>query len=104
MFAPSSRYAGLSIASHEQPGRDAVRYVRRRFLPATDSLVVVAVHVVGDNDRLDRIAATAFGDPERFWQVADGNPALHPEELTARPGRRLVVGLPAATAGVPRGR
>jgi hypothetical protein len=104
MFAPSSRYAGLETGRYQPPdGGDPVPYVRRRLLPARDSLIVVAVHVVRDGERLDRIAAEHFGDPERFWQVADAHPVLDPAELTARPGRVLDIALPAATAGGARG-
>jgi hypothetical protein len=104
MFAPSSRYAGLEVARHQPPGGgEEVPYVRRRLLPALDTLTVIGAHVVADEDRLDRVAAEHLADPERFWQVADANPVLDPAELTARPGRVLDIALPAATAGGARG-
>jgi hypothetical protein len=103
MFAPSSRYHGIETAVYEVPGAEPIPYVRRRLLPSLDSLTVVAVHVVGQDDRLDRIAALHFGDPERFWQVADANPVLDPAELTALPGRKLAIALPAAVVGEAHG-
>ncbi|MGW4426249.1 hypothetical protein [Streptosporangium sp. NPDC004631] len=99
MFAATSRYHGIETAIHRPEGGEPIPYVRRRFLPARRTLTVVAVHLVRDGDRLDRIAALYLNDPERFWQIADANPVLDPAELTAHQGRRLDVALPAATTG-----
>ncbi len=44
-----------------------------------------------DGDRLDLIAHRYLGDPELYWRICDANRALRPEELTAEPGRRLVI-------------
>ena len=102
MFAANSRYLGLEIALHRAGDADPVPYVRRRLLPDPATLTVTDVHVVADGDRLDRIAAHYFDDPERFWQVADANPVLDPAELTARLGRRLAIALAAVAGGSPR--
>ncbi|MFJ1975554.1 LysM domain-containing protein [Streptomyces sp. NPDC087903] len=97
MFTAASRYQDVGTAQYEPPdGGAPVPYVRRRLLPDPATLTPVAVHTVGEDDRLDRIAAAALGDPELFWLVADANPVLDPAELTARPGRRLVIALSAA--------
>ncbi|MEU6785316.1 LysM domain-containing protein [Nonomuraea angiospora] len=103
MFTATSRYQGIEIATHRPEGGEPIPYVRRRFLPDRRTLTVIAVHVVRDGDRLDRIAALQLNDPERFWQIADANPVLDPADLTARPGRRLDVALPTATTGSPHG-
>jgi hypothetical protein len=103
MFAASSRYQGIEIAlSQPQPDGEPVPYVRRRLLPAPQTLTVIAVYQVRDGDRLDRLAAQFLSDPERFWQIADANPVLDPAELTAQPGRRLDIALPAVSAGSTR--
>lgn len=100
MFSPASRYHGSETALYVPPdGGQPVPYVRRRFLPDPAGLTPVGFHTVGEGDRLDRVAAAAFGDPELFWQLADANPVLDPAELTARPGRRLLIALPAAAGG-----
>ncbi|MFJ3306450.1 LysM domain-containing protein [Streptomyces sp. NPDC086549] len=104
MFTAASRYHGIDVARYEPPGGgDPIPYVRRRLLPDPGSLTPLGLHTVTEADRLDRIAAAAFGDPELFWRIADANPALDPEELTARPGRRLLIALSAAAAGSVRG-
>ncbi|MGW3146146.1 hypothetical protein ACWDG1_15965 [Streptomyces sp. NPDC001177] len=104
MFTAASRYHGIEVARYEPPGGgDPVPYVRRRLLPDPASLTSLGFHPVAEGDRLDRIAAAGLGDPELFWRIADANPVLDPEELTARPGRRLLLALSAAAAGSTRG-
>ena len=100
MIAPSSRYAGLDIATVSLDGRD-VRYLRRRFLPDPDGLFSLARHVVVDGDRLDNLAARYFADPEQFWQIADANAAVRPEELCTV-GRVLRITLPQGLGGAAR--
>jgi hypothetical protein len=103
MIGPLSRYAPIEQITLALPDGREIRYLRRRFLPLPERLALLAEVVVGVDDRLDRIAASQLGDPELSWRVADGNRALHPDELTERPGRRLRVTLPEGIPGVPRG-
>lgn len=43
---------------------------------------VYTVHEVVFGDRLDSLAARAYGDPELWWRIADANPELaFPDEL-----------------------
>jgi hypothetical protein len=102
LFAITSRYQDLPVATIASADGTQIRYVTRRFLPAVADLTVLAVHIVGDADRLDRIAAQHLGDPELFWRVVDANPVLHPAELTLTRGRTLFVALPTAQVGTPR--
>ena len=44
-----------------------------------------------------------FGDPGQWWQIADANPVLDPQELTAEPGRRSTIPLPGGFPGGGRG-
>ncbi|MGX1851949.1 LysM peptidoglycan-binding domain-containing protein [Streptomyces sp. NBC_01456] len=101
MFEPGSRYHGIATTVHTNPDGRRVSHLRRRFLPQPEELATVGVHVVAAGDRLDRIAARHYGDPEQYWRIADANRALWPGTLTAVPGRRLRLTLPA---GVPGGR
>ncbi|MFI1304402.1 LysM domain-containing protein [Streptomyces sioyaensis] len=101
MFEPSSRYHGIPTTVHTLPDGRRISHLRRRFLPQPEELATVGVHVVAAGDRLDRIAARHYGDPEQFWRIADAGRALRPASLTAVPGRRLRLTLPA---GVPGGR
>ncbi|MFB8240630.1 LysM domain-containing protein [Kitasatospora purpeofusca] len=99
MFEPTSRYHGIATASLTLQDGRTVTYVRRRFLPHPGDLMSVGEQVVAPGDRLDRIAARQYGDPEQAWRIADANGALRPDDLTAVPGRRLRIAFPAGVAG-----
>lgn len=98
-FGPSSRYHDLPLATTTDREGNPVRYLRRRFLPDPDTLVQVGEHQVEPTDRLDLVAAAAFSDPELFWRICDANLCLDPDELIARPGRRLRITLPPGRSG-----
>jgi hypothetical protein len=102
VISPTSRYYGIETATRDVDGRTVV-YLRRRFLPQPDRLVVIQEHVVALGDRLDNVTARYLDDPEQFWRVADANWAMQPDELTRRVGRRLRITLPDGMPGVPRG-
>jgi hypothetical protein len=93
VFDFTSRYFGLQTAVHVVAGRE-VPYVRRRFVPAGETLPLLAEVTVDQGDRLDLIAARTLGVAEAFWRIADANDALDPAALTAEPGRRLRVPVP----------
>jgi hypothetical protein len=93
MFEPTSRYFDLETATLTLPDGREVCYVRRRFLPPVAPGTVFLEHTVVESERLDHITARYLGDPELFWQLADINNALHPDELTAEIGRKLRVAL-----------
>lgn len=98
-FDECSRYRGIALVDYV--GADGVLhvYVGRRNVPAPESLAAIANYVVGEGDRLDRIASSQFGDPRWWWRIADGNRALDPADLTATPGTRLQLTLPAGVPG-----
>ena len=93
MISPTSRYYAIETATRDVDGRTLV-YLRRRFLPQPDRLVVIQEHVVALGDRLDNVTARYLDDPEQFWRVADANDAMNPVDLTAAPGRTLRVPVP----------
>ncbi len=94
MFEQTSRYAGLATRTITTPEGRLVTYVARRTVPPAAAYVAAGGVTTSDSDRLDNIAHRYLGDPLGFYQVADANEAMHPMELTARPGRRLVIPLP----------
>ncbi|SEP95557.1 hypothetical protein SAMN04487983_1002267 [Streptomyces sp. yr375] len=95
MFEPGSRYHAVPTTTRALADGRTVTHLRRRFLPQPEELTGVGEHVVAAGDRLDRIAARRYGDPEQSWRLADANRAMCPDELTAVPGRRLRITLPA---------
>ncbi|HEY9674395.1 MAG TPA: hypothetical protein V6D11_23350 [Waterburya sp.] len=94
MFEETSRYHNLETAQFTTLDGRKITYVRRRFLPQGQNLLLYAEVTVTDGDRLDLITARTLGDSEQFWQVCDANNALNPAELTAQPGQTIRVPLP----------
>jgi hypothetical protein len=88
-FPPSSRYANVIIAQVAAADGTLRVCLRRRFVPAPERFATLGEHVVSQGDRLDQIAARAFGDPELWWRLADANGALRPDELVREAGTRL---------------
>ena len=99
LFPPTSRYHGIETATLEARDGKTVIFIRRRFLPSPDDMVLVQEHAVTEGDRIDNIAALYLGDPEQFWRICDANGAMRPDELTEVIGRRLRITLPAGLAG-----
>jgi hypothetical protein len=94
MFDATSRYAPLEQATFTTPEGRTVRHVRRRFLPQGSALALLGQASVGAGERLDLLATRTLGDPLQFWQLADANDAMRPNDLVAEPGRLLRVPLP----------
>lgn len=100
-FAPTSRYYGIDTATMVLPDGRQVSYLLRRFVPAPERFADLSVHVVGQDERIDRLAASYLGDPLAFWRIADANAAMQPEQLTAELGRRVRIALPEGVPGIP---
>jgi len=102
-FPQNSRYHDVEVATLVTRDGRTIAYLRRRFVPPSESLALIREHVVRAGERLDQVAAAEIGDPEQFWRVADANSAMAPEELTDTPGRRLRITLPAGVPGTEEG-
>ncbi len=100
LFPATSRYYRIETATFKTAEGKTVSYLRRRIIPPAESLMAINIHLVKEGDRLDNIAANYIGDPEQFWQIADANNAIKPEELTDEPGRQLRITLPQGIPGV----
>ena len=94
----TSRYAAVGTATLVAPDGTQVPYLRRRFIPQPERFSAIGEHRVGDEERLDVIAAQLLGDPTQFWRLCDANLAMRPEELE-QPDRVLRVTLPAEIGG-----
>ena len=101
LFAPNSRYFGLDTAVLQTQAGVTIAYVKRRFVPAPESLTQVGTYVVVQSDRLDNIAAKQLGDPEQYWRICDANRALRPDALVGTVGRALRITLAQGVPGVP---
>jgi|SRR5579859_2646153 len=96
MFDYTSRYYTLETVFWDAPDGTPIAYKRRRFLPMPERLKKLAEWPVQQGDRFDLIAARTLGDSQAFWRIADANRAMDPNELTAEPGRHLVIPMPQA--------
>jgi hypothetical protein len=84
VFDPTSRYYDVEDATlvvQEGGAERRVSYKRRRFVPQSSDLTVVAEHTFVSGERLDNVTARYAGDPRLFWQLCDANVVLRPGEL-----------------------
>ncbi len=98
-FPANSRYTRTETTTLEGSDGRKIAYLRRRFVPPADRFDLLQEHVVTQGDRLDNLAAKYLGDPELFWQIADANEAMAPEELTDTVSRKLRITLPEGIPG-----
>jgi hypothetical protein len=88
MFFKGSRYAAVPDNQIVGPKGAPVRYKTTRFIGPSTPLTT---YIVSRGDRLDLLANTFYRDPEQFWQIADANVALWPDDLLAVPGRQIII-------------
>ncbi len=104
-FDSNSRYVDLENATltiREDGESRRVVYKKRRFLPPLHELTLVAEQPLVDGSRLDLLAQEYSEDPQNFWQICDGNPILHPDELAEDPGRVIRI-TTSASLRMPQG-
>lgn len=94
MFDENSRYAYLPTRERLTPDGQRIVYVTRRIVPAAANYQRAGLVSVTDSDRLDLISYQQMGTPAAFWQIADANGAMHPDDLTAETLRGLVIPIP----------
>jgi hypothetical protein len=99
-FPVTSRYYRVGTATMEKPDGTPIIYLKRRIIPPAENLTLILEHQVKQGDRLDNLSAAYIGDPEQFWQIADANTAIKPEELTENHGSWLRITGPAGTTGI----
>jgi hypothetical protein len=99
LFPPNSRYYGVNTNTLTTAGGKIIPYLQRRFILPPEDFALLQNYTIVQGDRLDNLAAKFVGDPERFWQIADANAAMSPEELTEIVGRILRITLPAGIPG-----
>ena len=88
MFFRGSRYQNVGTDSIKNAAGQTVRFKKVRFIPETAAAAAV---VVGQGERLDRIAHRIYQDPELFWLICDANRATWPDDLVAQTGRTILI-------------
>ena len=88
-FPVTSRYHNIETAMFDGLDNQPIVYLKRRFVPPPEQYFSAQQHIVQQKERLDNITAKYLIDPEQFWQVADANLAMKPQELTEATGRKL---------------
>lgn len=99
VFPENSRYHGVETVTLEQPGKEPVAHLKRRFVPAPGRYSILREHTVVEGDRADNLAAQHLGDPELYWRLCDANVVMHPEELTETTGDKVLITLPEGVPG-----
>jgi hypothetical protein len=90
---PSSRYYGAAVKQIMLPNGNTVSYLARRIIPPMSIYTQTQNYSVVGGDRTDMLAARFLGDPILFWMLADANGAEDSEDLTATPGRVILIPL-----------
>ncbi len=98
-FAATSRYYGKSLTASKTPNEETIVHVKRRFVPAAESLSLLQYHFVEQGDRIDNIAQTYLADPEQYWKICDANGVDRPDELTEEVGNKIRITLPEGIPG-----
>jgi hypothetical protein len=93
MFDNNSRYYSLEDARLTAKDGTITTYKKRRFLPDSSQMQIVAEVKVAQGDRLDLMASRTLGDPEQFWRICDANNAMNPKDLLVV-GRVVQIALP----------
>ena len=85
-FLKTSRYHDLPTVEAPARGGRMVTALTLRLLPPTPG----DRYRVQEDDRLDLIADRTYGDPTRFWRIADANSELEARRLL-EPDREIGV-------------
>ncbi len=94
MIDPTSRYYTIETATLTLPDGREVSYLRRRFLPDGEGLLLLSEVAMEPGERIDNLAHRTLGDPLQFWRVCDANDVMNPTETMADPQRLLRIPLP----------
>lgn len=73
MIAAGSRYASSQVITAVKDGAEVQVITPSQAVAYTFSY---SEYQWTDADRLDTLAQTRYGDPSKWWQIADGNPEI----------------------------
>lgn len=87
MILKGSRYENVGVyQASDALGRN-FGVLKIRFIPLTPAGYL---HTFTSDERLDLLAYKFYGNPEKFWLIADANPDMDPADLL-EPGRQLLI-------------
>jgi hypothetical protein len=98
IFSANSRYHGVPLRSRTRADGTIETFVGRRIIPAMERYRALDRHRTIGDDRIDGVAAAAFGDAEQYWRICDANGDAEPADATKPVGRLLVIPLPLEIA------
>lgn len=98
VFPPNSRYRDVPLRTRTLADGTVETYVGRRIIPAMERYQPLDRRRLRGGDRIDRIAADSFGDPEQYWRICDANGDQDPAQAAAPEGRLLLIPLPLEMA------
>lgn len=85
MIFKGSRYERTGAYTVTTADGRRVTALKIRFIPPTPAGFL---HTFTADERLDLLAFEFYGNPEKFWLIADANTEMDPESLL-QPGRQL---------------
>jgi hypothetical protein len=94
IFPLNSRYRDVPLRTRTLPDGTVETFVGRRIIPAVERYKPLGRHKVKGGERIDGIAAEAFGDAEQYWRICDANGDEDPADAASPDGRLLVIPLP----------
>ena len=89
MIFQGSRYEQVAKTVYAITTADGQQHLalQIRFLAPTPAAYR---HTMSANERLDLLAYHFYGDPQRFWLIADANAPVDPEDLL-EPGLEILI-------------
>jgi len=87
MIFKGSRYQKVDTYQATDAQGRTVTVLKSRVIPATPAAFQ---HTFTAGERLDLLAFRFYGNPEKFWRIADANTEMDPEDLLD-PGRQLLI-------------
>lgn len=97
-FAPDSRYFGLTLRSRTTPDGTVETFLPRRLIPPPDRFQSFGQTRLSGSERIDDVAAEAYGNPELYWRIADALGLQDPASLLGQEGRLIPLPLPLEVA------
>ena len=87
MIFKGSRYQNTGTYQIRDAKGRTVTVFKMRVI---SSAPAVLTHTFTAGERLDHLAFKFYGNPEKFWRIADGNTEMDPEDLLD-PGKQILI-------------